>query len=145
MIDLEKDLDMLELYTAFMTKRNLLLLADHYENIYEGRFIAYCKSCIEKHLELLQHYPSECLEGGCRPEELWRDIAEWATKAGEYTDRLGKKDKKTLELSQEARLFRKKVEEIMNNAIARLREKGVDVDALLKKMRGEEDTQEHLT
>ena len=135
---------MLELYTAFMSKRNLLLIADHYENIYEGRFIAYCKSCLEKHLELLQHYPSECLEGGCSSESLWRDIASWATDAQEYIDRLGKGDKKTLEFSQKARLFRKKIEEIMNNAIAKLREKGVDVDALLRKMRGEEE-REHLT
>ena len=113
-INLEEDLKMLELYTADMIAGNLDLLADHYENIYKGKYIAYCIECIRKHLRKLSHYAAECIEGSCRPQTVWKKVAQWATEAEPYTDKLGKDDSKTLELSQEARLLRKEMEKIIN-------------------------------
>lgn len=122
-VDLEKDLDKLEYYTAGMLAENLDLLADHYENIYKGKMIAYCISCISKHLRKIGAYSAECQEGKCRLPHLWSDLAIWAVEADKYTDKLAEKDKRTLELSQEARDHRKKMEEVVERTSGFLKEK----------------------
>jgi len=106
-VNLEKNLEELEEYTEKEAARELGLLERHLINIYKGEKIAFCIECVKKHLLGLSGLSGECLEGSCRPQKVWKDIAEWSTEAENYLEDLGKGKEITLNLAKKAREFRK--------------------------------------
>jgi len=114
-VDLTKDLQALEYYQADALIDELIVLELHFLHIYEGRLVAFCISCLEKHLRAVRKLSGECEEGRCRPEKLWQDIDEWASNLLQNKEYLKLKKGSPLaqELSQQARDFRKKLEEII--------------------------------
>ena len=114
-VDLTKDLEKLEYYQADGLIDELLALEDHFSKIYQGNLVAFCISCLEKHFRLARKLSSECQGGKCRPEKLWDNINKWAgdiLSAKEYMT-LEKGDKRAKRWSQEARDFRKELEEVI--------------------------------
>jgi len=114
-VNLTKDLQALEYYQADALIDELIVLELHFLHIYEGRLVAFCISCLEKHLRAVRKLSGECEEGRCKPEKLWQDIDEWASNLLQNKEYLELKKGSPLaqELSQQARDFRKKLEEIV--------------------------------
>lgn len=120
-VDLEKDREKLERYQAGGLMGQLIAIQLHLEDIHKGKDLAFCKSCMKnKHLLGISVLASECLDV-CRPENLWKELAKWAD---DFRDKkvnsqyLGKENPKTLELRNEARAFRKQLEQIAEGNIA---------------------------
>jgi len=114
-VDLTKDLQALEYYQADALIDELIVLELHFLHIYQGRLVAFCISCLEKHIRAVRKLSSECEEGRCRPEKMWQDLDRWAgdlLQSKEYL-KLKKDSPLAQKFYQETRDFRKQLEEIV--------------------------------
>jgi len=120
-VDLQSDREKLERYQAGGLMGQLIAIQLHLEDIHKGKDLAFCKSCMKnKHLLGISVLASECLDV-CRPEKLWKDLAKWADDFREKkvnSEYLSKENPKTLELRNQARTFRKQLEQIAEGNIA---------------------------
>lgn len=114
-VDLTKDIQKLEYYQADAIIDELIVLELHFLHIYQGRLVAFCISCLEKHFRAVRKLSNECEKGRCRPEGSWNDISKWAdgflVKKEYLTLKTG--DEQAKRWSQEARDYRKQMEEIV--------------------------------
>jgi len=115
-VDLEKDLEKLERYEAESLIGQLGVVQLHLEDVYSGKEPALCIDCMEnKHLPIIEVLATECL-GICSTDSLWEEITKWARDFKENklnSQYIGKGNKQTLELRNQARNFRKKLGEIL--------------------------------
>jgi len=114
-VDLTKDLQALEYYQADALIDELIVLELHFLHIYQGRLVAFCISCLEKHIRAVRKLSSECEEGRCKPERMWHDLDRWAgdlLQSKEYL-KLKKDSPLAQKFYQETRDFRKQLEEII--------------------------------
>jgi len=128
-VDLTKDLELLEYHQADELLEQLILIQLHFQRIYEGKLISLCMNCLDKkHFIAVRGLTRECIAAGCRPKPLWEEMNSWANdilKNKINSEWLGKKNPKTKQLYEEARNYRKKVEEILDNLKRKYNYKGI--------------------